>query len=176
MSLNLFGGMRLTPSRLNRLVPVTVAKPGDTSRSNTIARTADPDLVLALLPFYTYDVDGMLFVTSAANAAGDFSYELQYPANATCTPGGLGLHNALPSGSSADLEANALAPDATSPAGPLPYGASTALSGILVKARIAMGVTAGNLLVAWAQLASNANATTLKAGSWLTARPVDGPV
>ena len=176
MSLAILPGMLLTPTRLNRLVPVTVAKSGDTSRTSTIARTADPDLVLALLPFYTYDVDGMLFVTSAANAAGDFSYELQYPANATCTPGGLGLHNALPSGSSADLEANALAPDATSPAGPLPYGASTALSGILVKARIAMGVTAGNLLVAWAQLASNANATTLKAGSWLTARPVDGSI
>lgn len=172
MTLVITAGMRLTAARLNRLNPITAEKPGDTSRSSVTAKTADPDLVLALAINTTYEVRGLLIVTSAANAAGDFSYDWGFPANAVVSAGGVGLHNTLASGSQSDLEGVAYPLDASSPVGSLPYGASTSNSGISVNARVKMGSTAGNLELLWAQVASNANATTLKGGSFITAYPV----
>ena len=49
-----------------------------------------------------------------------------------------------------------------------PANAATALC----SARITLGATAGNALIAWSQQNSNANNTTVGAGSWLTARRV----
>jgi hypothetical protein len=166
-------GAKLRASVLSALIlegrPIRAQKAGDTSRSGTSSRTADPDLVLALSANTTYEYSGLFLVSSAANAAGDFSYELQYPSDAVITAGGSGLHNSLASGSTADVEAIAYSLDATSPTSQLPYGASTNVTGIIVRGEITL-VTAGNLTVAWAQVASNGNATVLKGGSFLIAR------
>jgi hypothetical protein len=169
-------GQKLTAAALNtainKLVSVTIEKTSDTTRTSVTSRTADPHLVLALPANTTYDLSGLLIATSAANAAGDINYELQFPSDATVTWGGAGPHNSLVAGSQSDLESTAEPLDTVTPTGAFPYGTSTSVTAAVVKGRIKM-VSAGNVTLAWAQLSSNVNGTTLKTGSFLTAVPVN---
>lgn len=152
---------------------VNATKPGDTNRASTVTRTADPDLVLALPASSTWEWVAVLFIASAANAAGDFSHEWQFPANATVSNGQMALDPALPSGAIASLNAGPTGRgDTTSPTLNFDSGASLLGSTVLSFGRIILGVTAGNLTLAWAQLASNVNNTTLLTASYVTARRV----
>lgn len=170
-------GVTLTASTLSALItelrPITASKATTTSRNTTTTDTADPDLVLAVAVSRTYDIKGVLLVSSAANAAGDFKHSFSFPTGATFTLTAIGVHDALASSSSGDGQfgSNDLL-DATSPTGSLSYGASTSPTGIQVEARLVTGSTAGNLTLLWSQLSSNANNTNLLGGSWLTAEPV----
>src|SRR5262245_10010022 len=95
---------------------VTASKGGDTSRASTTTRTADPDLVLALPANSTWEWLAWLFISSAANAAGDFSHEWQFPANCTVNCSQMALDPALPSGAIASLNAGPTTrADTTSP-------------------------------------------------------------
>lgn len=163
----------LTADELNSWLPIHAAKSVNTPRTSTISRTADPHLTVPLLATYTYEFDLMLIMSSATNAAGDFSGELQWPANCTVTHGGLALIDTIASGNSASLVAGAYAlADTVSPGSDFPMGCSQTGMMALLKGRIAVGATPGNLLLAWAQLASNINATTLHANSSITAQRV----
>lgn len=157
---------------ISELRPVTAAKTLTTSRNSTTTDTADPHLVLALAASKTYDIKGVLLVSSAANAAGDFKFSFTFPTGAELTVAPIGVHDSLASSSSADGQFAVITPDASSPTSSLSFGASTTATGIQVEGRITVGSTAGNLTLLWSQLSSNANATSLLQGSWLTAYPV----
>lgn len=170
-------GSKLRASRLNELITymtrLNAEKSTDTSRSSATTgttRVADPHLVIAMAANTTYDLTSLLIGASAANGAGHFSGEWQYPSDAIMSFTAHGLVSTLASGTSADLQAGAVALDATSPAGPFVIGLSTSNSGTVVKGRITT-VTAGNLTLAWGQSASNANNSTLRAGSYMTLEP-----
>lgn len=151
----------------------TVEKSGDTTRTSTITRTADPDLALALPANSTWEFTGALILTSAANAAGDFSYEWQFPASATLTAVNHGMDIGLASGSVGTIEAVVQANQTgTSPTTAQNYGCSTTQTGVIVTGRIVLAGTAGSLTLAWAQQSSNASGTTLQNGSYITARRV----
>ena len=152
---------------------VTVQKATATSRSSTIARTADPDLVVALPASSSWNFEAVIYHSSAANAAGDLAFEWTWPANATLSAGVHGLANALPSGSQADLEAGPTTRlDATSPSVAQVIGCSVGGGMLYATGRIVLGVTAGNLTFSWAQETSNGNNTTILEGSTLTATRV----
>jgi hypothetical protein len=165
-------GDKPTAAQLNTFVPLSAYKSAGTSRNTTTTPAADSDLTIALPASTTWDFDGLLLVTSAANAAGDFMFQFTYPASATLSFGAWGLHNTLASGSQSDLEAAATSADSSTPSGLYVAGASTSMTGIFFKGRIIVSTTPGNLVVAWSQFASNANNTTLNAGSHMTCRQV----
>lgn len=158
---------------ITELRPITAEKGGDTTRTSDATRTADPDLVIALPASSTWDFEGNILVSSAANAAGDFQMELTYPANANVTLVGFGLDDTLASGTVDNLRSDARSnQDPTSPTVAIQCGASTTQTSLKISGRITLGATAGNLTVAWGQLTSNVNGTTLQNGSYITARRV----
>lgn len=170
-------GQTLTAAKLEDLasygVPVQAVKAGDTSRNTLTVAAADPDLVLVLPANRTYVVEGILYVTSAANAAGDFRTNFAWTNTATVTVGGQALYNAIASGTTGDLEAVAQAADSSSPTADVNYGASTSRNTLVVWARVVTGGSNVTFTLQWAQQNSNANNTTLHAGSQLVARRVD---
>lgn len=161
----------LTAAKLESLItelrPVTAVKSADTSRNTTTTFTADPHLALSLSA-HTYHIFGNLYLNSAANAAGDFQYRWSWTNDMNVRMGGIGVVDTLASGSSADGQFARNQADTTSPTAALSFGASTTGTNILVTARVLV-TTAGTLTLEWTQLSSNANNTTLEAGSWLTA-------
>ena len=165
-------GAKLRASVLEALVtevrPVPAVKAGDTSRNTTTTHTADPDLSVTLPPgTWRVEFDGTL--TSAANAAGDFSYRWAYPSDATMSEGVHGVVDTLASGQVAtDMNVAGSSADATSPSAAKNIGASTSVTYFLAVAIVTI-VTTGAVVIEWAQASSNANNTTLKAGSTLTA-------
>lgn len=163
-------GQIILADHYNALVPITVSKSSNTARTSTTSETADPHLVLPMR-VGTFDVKGVLYVSSAANAAGDFKYAWGWTNSMTVSMGGVGLNNSLASGSSTDAEMVWQATDSASPTATNPYGVSTAGVNIMVEARVVVA-TAGNLSLLWAQFSSNANATSLLSGSYITAFPV----
>ncbi len=156
---------------ITELRPITASKSGTTSRNTTTTPASDPDLAISLPANSVWDFHACLFLTSDANAAGDFLAQWAYPADATVSSGGLALNNALASGSSASLEAAAGALDATTPSALLAVGASTSPTMAVMEGRITL-VTAGSLTLQWSQFGSNANNTNLLGGSFVTARRV----
>lgn len=171
MALGVAAGDIILADHHNALVPITAVKASSTARTSTTTETADPELVLSMR-VGTFDIAGVLLVSSAANAAGDFEYGYSWTGGGmTVTMGHAGPHNSLASGSQVDGEFTYLAADSSTPTSTMPYGASIAGVAIPIAARVVVTV-AGTLSLIWAQQSSNANATTLLAGSWITAYPV----
>lgn len=152
-------------------VPISAMKASDTGPRVNATKSADPDLTVTLPANRTYEVDGWLIPTSAANAAGDFAFDWTWTNTATVTAVGLGAHNSLAAGTqAADTEVIAYLADSATPSGNQPYGASTGNGGIHVAAIVVTGSSDVALTVEWAENAINASGTTLRAGSWITAR------
>lgn len=161
----------LTAADLNGVLPVTAAKPSGTPRTSTVAHAADPHLAVSLLASKTYLVIAPLLISSAADAAGDFSYRWSWTGTMSVVNGGVGPANTIATGSIADGEFARAAPDNTTPSAAIPMGASVAGVNALVVATVTV-TAAGVLTLEWAQNSSSANATTLEAGSRLTAIPI----
>jgi hypothetical protein len=145
----------------------SAVKSANTARSSTTTRTADPHLTLTVRANVSYTLSGLLILSSAANAAGDFNMDFAFPANAVVHWGGIGPNNTITSGSFIGGEFQAQSNQTVSPTGATPYGATTVPNTVLLSGYIAVGATAGSLTLQWAQQTSNANATTLLIGSWL---------
>jgi hypothetical protein len=166
-------GQKVTAARLNRRLPVTAAKLGNTSIAGSLSVAADPDLVLTLKANTTYDIHGLLLVTSAADNTGDFRRGWSWTNTATVTVGGAGGVNTITTGTSGSGEWVAKDPDSTSPSEQnVTYLASTTPSGVTVNDRIVVSTSDVTLTLTWAQ-ATASGTTTLRAGSFITATPVD---
>lgn len=170
MAIDFDAGQTLTAADLNALVPLEAELASDQSVTSSTTIVDQADLTIAVEANATYELTGVLIATSAANAAGDVKYRFSYPANATLTVTGPGPHNSLASGSQADGEWFYVLLDTATPAPDMPYGASTAGAATIINGKLKVGATAGNLVCGFAQQASNANATVLKAGSYLRLR------
>lgn len=173
MTMLFLAGQTVTADALQALVPLSAEKTSDTSATSDTTHDADAELVISCEADCTYELIIGLVATSAANAAGDVSYSFTYPASAVLTVVGVGPHNSLASGSSVDGEFNYTLNDGTSPSPNMPYGASIAGANTVLICRLTVSSTAGNFTVRFAQQASNASATTLKAGSFIHARRVE---
>ena len=118
---------------------------------------------------YTIDATGKyvfeltLFARSAADAAGDLRIDMVGPAG-TFTWGAIGLDVTLASGNTGTVNTAASG-------SPYNFGLSTTQLMIIVKGLFVATAT-GTLKLQWAQQASNANASTIKAGSHMTVKQV----
>lgn len=146
---------------------VFARKAGDTSRLNTTAQVADPDLVLAVQANATYEVSGML--NFDGSSTGDYAQNFTGPAGATLTV------NTLGQGTGATGQEGTVFTGRSALGTARSFGCTSAatiftiqISGVLV-----VGGTAGSLTLNWAQNALDAVVPTiLRANSSITLRRV----
>lgn len=163
------GGDIIYASDINDWRPVTAVKAAATSRASTTTNSADPDLAVSLLAGGTYDFTAKLFMSSDANAAGDWRGAFTWTGTASVSYSGLALVTAIASGGSGSLIASpTIRLDSTSPGADFLAGCSTAGMLAVIHGRIVC-TDAQTLTLAWSQRTSNANNTKLLEGSSLTA-------
>lgn len=146
-----------------------VRKTADESVTSSTVPQNDNELLIAIPAAGTFLIEVTLMVTSAANAAGDFRIAATFPTG-TMYMFTNGADSTLASASAGPSEHRAQA--ITSGVDPaLAFGAST--TGTTIAAKFLLVATAsGTFTLQWAQAASNANATTVRAGSFLTMKQV----
>ena len=159
-------------SDINDWRPITAVKNLAGAKNTLIVASADPDLFLNLLTSATYDVLLKLFISSNANLAGDFRWNLGWSGTASVSYSGLSVVGGIASGGSADVIASpGTRLDNASPGLDYVSGASTAGVTLFGHARVVTS-TPVTLTLAWAQRVSNANDTKLLEGSSMTAQRV----
>jgi len=140
-----------------------VRKTADESVTSSAVLQNDDQLLFSIPQAGTYVFEFVIFATSAANAAGDIQIQVIGPAG-TFTFGGNGLDITLASGNTGTVNTAGISTTVN-------FGVSTTQTMILIKG-ILVATASGTLQLQWAQQASNANATTVKAGSHMTVRQV----
>lgn len=147
---------------------VYVEKTADTSRT-TAANSNDPHLSFGVDANSTWLFTALLFMDGGA---GDINIGINGPAGADVAFAGGGAHNTAATGSNATGEWVGRATGAPL-AAMIPFGtvAGSRLA-VHIRGRIKVGATAGLCVINWGQLAANATATTLVAGSFLEGRRV----
>lgn len=143
-------------------VPLIGVKASDTSRSNTVAQTNDPDLTVAVAANATYRILMWLNYEGGTQGASDLKIGMAVPASATlrtsCTyvnaSGGAVVEVYYASGGTA------LIPGTNGPGN---------IRGFRMVGTLITGASSGSLAVSWAQSTSSATATTLHTGSVLEA-------
>lgn len=144
-----------------------VRKTADESVTSSTTLQSDNELVLAVSASATYFFRAWIMATDATDANGDIKFAFTFPAGATCHFSGKGPHSLLASGAFGDGEYIARN-TATSGSTVATYGLTTSVIGIEITGLLIVSGTAGNLQLQWAQNSSDANATTVQAGSFMT--------
>jgi hypothetical protein len=158
-------GQILTAAALNELV-LYVEKTTGQNVTNSATFVNDNELFLPVSANAVYTFECIVVGSSAANAAGDLKLTFSGPTGCEISGTVQGPNNvALASGSSADGEY--VFRNSLTDASFIPVGVSTSANGIILTGRITTGGTAGTMRLRWAQLAANANATTVGARSYL---------
>ncbi|WP_369778829.1 hypothetical protein [Streptomyces sp. R33] len=154
-----YAGQRLTASLMASTLPLTVIKAADESITSSTTIQDDNHLTLAVAANATYLLEGTLFYDGAFNA-GHLKATFSLPAGATI----FWAINAPATGGTA-----AYASDANTTGNLVAgtYGTGGAKTTASILGTVTTAGTAGNLLLRWAQNASNATATTIYAKSWL---------
>lgn len=162
----------LTSTKVNEIIGgingfggLFVRKTVQENLTSSAVQQDDDELVMAVAAASIYTVDVTLFASSAANAAGDIQVGYTFPSGASLLIGGFGLDTTLPSGSNGPIQTNGTGP--VSGAAIAGYGLSTTSTTIRHSGIIIVSSTAGNLRVQWSQFISNANATSVLAGSYM---------
>lgn len=171
------GGQRITAALLRSAQEQVARKTSDTSRAATTTATADPHLQFDVLAGAVYICEGWLKYDSPT--AADLNIDWSTPA------GALGEWTAIGAGHSPVIGSNntpALITDTPDARGYLmrletnDVAAARSFGGLgiggvpitlHIKTTLRVGPTAGTYSMDWAQLVSNAGATTLYTDSWL---------
>lgn len=140
-----------------------------TGRSSDTSFDADPDLILTV-PAANADYSFLftLYVSSAANAAGDMKAQIAWDIpTATGSCGCNTASTALASGFTPTEmvlgPTNRL--DTSSPIGGMTWGCSTSGTLVLITGHLTVGDTVGDIWLEWAQNSSNANESRVLEGS-----------
>jgi hypothetical protein len=148
------------------------------TRTSTTTSTDDSELTLTFpagTAGRTYEFFMDLILLSAANAAGDFRGRIAWTNTASVRMFLAGLDPALASGSGGDFNgvaANSGSLDVATPTDELAIGCSTTATLSRLHGYLVTDTADVVAILQWAQLASNANATSVLAGSRWTARRV----
>lgn len=144
------------------LVPLFARKTTDEGRTSTVALANDADLVVPVQADSTYVFEATIFYDGATT--GDLKFDLTSPAGSTLKWAPVGLTGAATSGAgSIDVRVGVGTPGAA--------GAGTQ-TGLRVRGLLRTAGTAGNLQFRWAQVVSDATATTVYIDSFITAEKV----
>lgn len=145
-----------------------VRKTADETVTSSATPQNDDHLFLPVAANAVYLVEVVLMSLDAGDFVGDITTAFAYPTGTTAHVTGAGPHNTdLSAGSNSNTEWIARQGQTGTSSTATPYGAGTITTGLVIKAQIATGGTAGTLQLQWAQNVSNATGTTVKAGSWM---------
>lgn len=141
-----------------------VRKTADEAVTSSTTLQVDDQLFLPVAANSVYLMDCYLFYNGAADPAGGFGLDWTGPAGFSMDWSSFGVNGAIGLGTMTDYDAVRLANNGLRNHGTNNVGTfmSMACRGTIVTAG-----TAGTVSLRWAQGASNATATTLKANSWL---------
>lgn len=128
----------------------------------------DDALVLAVAANCTYTFRVWIMATDATDATGDIKFGFTFPTAAVCHFSGKGPHSLMAVGGAFGDGEYIARNTATSGSTVATYGLSQSVIGIELTGLLIVGANAGNLQLQWAQNASDANATTVQAGSFMT--------
>lgn len=144
-----------------------VLKTADESVTSSTALQNDNHLAYSIGAAGTYPFDLYLYATSAANAAGDIKVAFTFPTG-TMHFSGWAADSGIASGA---IQTGVWVAKLSAVSGTDTFdaGLSTATLGIVIHG-VLIATATGTLQTQWAQLASNANASTVKAGSHLIVR------
>jgi len=153
-----------------------VAKPANTARASTAALTNDPDLVYAIPSSGTYQIEVFIntsyLLTGVSNNGGlvlNLNYGGSFTSGPTTSPAVVIGGVISPASSYLGYVSQAIQASPSSSAIQLVGITSTATYYSTFKVSAVLVATGtGTLGVAWAQAVSNATATTLYAGSYMT--------
>jgi len=159
----------VTATKLDQLAVDYVIKTADESVTSSTTLQNDDHLLYTVAATGTYAFDLYLIATSAANAAGDINVAFTFPTG-TMRLWGPGSDPALASGTLAQSKF-AASTAVTSGTAWQDFGLSTTSLGFNIHGLFTATAT-GTLQFQWAQFASNANATTVRAGSHLIVKQV----
>jgi hypothetical protein len=139
-------------------VPIVGYKASDTSRASTIAQASDPDLAVTVAANATYHVDMWLNYEGGTQGASDLKIGFAVPASATFRYSGTYVN-------SGGNNANEIY--AASGLGPLNLGTNGAgnIRGASFHGTLVTAASTGTFALSWAQVTSNATATTIHTGS-----------
>ncbi|HEY6020341.1 MAG TPA: hypothetical protein VIY48_10670, partial [Candidatus Paceibacterota bacterium] len=132
----------------------------DGRTNNTIA--ADTQIVIPVVANAVYEIDGILFFTSAS-VTPDVAIQFDGPASSN------GLWQSVAPPTSATTDDSTVRTVATPFATSRTYGLQTAsqIFGFPVSGMLETAGTAGNFTLSWAQSTTNATPTTIKTYSWI---------
>lgn len=159
----LAAGQRITAALLRSMLPQTVRKTADESRSATTTLADDTHLVFAAEAGAVYTMWG--WIKYFADNTPDIKMQFTVPAGclgewAWMMPGSGTLAGSI-NGYSIRTESNDVNVVRTG------YGTSDTQQNTPVSGLFRMSTTPGNIALQWAQNVSNATATTLYTDSWL---------
>ncbi|MFJ8995611.1 hypothetical protein ACIRQH_35050 [Streptomyces sp. NPDC102279] len=145
-----------------------IAKTADETVNSSATLQNDDHLVLPVVAnaVYTFVLD--LYMSEATDYVGDFKMSFTCPTGATFDMHGAGAHTTDLASPATSSNGEWIAKLATSSAAAtLAFGVGSVLTGVRIFGRLVMSSTAGSFQLQWAQNASDASGTTLKAGSFM---------
>ncbi|MFF4479443.1 hypothetical protein ACFY1A_20825 [Streptomyces sp. NPDC001520] len=156
-------GQRLTALLLRSMLPQTVRKTADESRSATTTYADDTHLVFAAEANAVYTVQG--WIKYFADPTPDIKMRLTVPSDALGEWGWI-MPGAQTLGTT--INGYAIRTETTDiNGGRTGYGTSDSVHYTPMGGMVRMGPTAGNISMQWAQNTSSATATTLYTDSWM---------
>ncbi|MET7949212.1 hypothetical protein [Micromonospora sp. NPDC005324] len=162
-------GQPLLASQLNDLevfaIPKVVVKTSDESVASSIAPQDDNELLLSVAANTAYRLQMHLLLLSAGTA-GDLRFRFNAPAGSRLSASAAGLEVGA-TGQTGSMQAAAIQDVTSFPTADFGFGAVGTVVGIICSGTLIVGGTAGTFRLQWAQWASSATATTIKAGSAL---------
>jgi hypothetical protein len=142
--------------------PLSAVKAADEPRASTVTLAADSDLTLAVAAGATYEVEAYLAYSQNLAASSTTGIKIGWSApsgsSLLWSSGGTDGPTSL---TGQDVTANSLAQTRS-----LPSNLATLMRADAI-GLLTVGGTAGAFAVTWTQVASNATATIVRAGSWL---------
>ena len=166
-------GQKVTAAMMQATVPLVATKAIDQSVTSSTTLVNDADFQFSVLANASYVIDS--YLQWVGSNTGNIKFAFTFPTPGTLHWAALGPNDTdagfASGGTRGGSEWWIKNAQTSSPTGSIQYAASTAglngrISGLLV------GQTAGTVVLQWAQLTSNATATTLKSGSWMSLRRI----
>ena len=157
-------GTQPTSLLLQRMLPLIAEKASDQPLTSSTTLASDSALLVPLEASAKYDVELKLYYTGGTTGSSDLKFAWTVPSGTTITGSALAISNPLGVALLYYTQATASVFSASNGTGN-PFG-------IRVWGTVVTSSTTGNLQLTWAQNTSSATATTVKAGSLLTARRI----
>lgn len=157
-------GTTPTSLLLQRMLPLVAYKSGDQSVTSSTTLVNDSALAVPVEANAVYKVELLIYYAGGTHATADFKYNFTFPSGAgSASVRYLGLSTAL---------AIQYGTVVLGGAGAFGTNGTGNILTVDLEFNLTTSSTAGNLQLQWAQNTSNATATTVKAGSIMTARRI----